>query len=53
MQPRTTQDLRSPSQQSGLACERAAIDQEMARWLLRSPQPVMIIDWSDLKPDKG
>ncbi|SON95871.1 hypothetical protein XFF6990_290022 [Xanthomonas citri pv. fuscans] len=25
----------------------------MARWLLRSPQPVMIIDWSDLKPDKG
>ncbi len=25
----------------------------MARWLLRGPQPVILIDWSDLKPDKS
>ncbi|MDR7194872.1 hypothetical protein J2W68_003626 [Luteimonas terrae] len=36
-----------------LHAERAAIDREMARWLLRSTQPVILIDWSDLKPDKS
>ncbi|HZW17789.1 MAG TPA: IS4 family transposase [Luteimonas sp.] len=36
-----------------LHAERAAIDHEMARWLLRGPQPVIVIDWSDLKPDKS
>ena len=36
-----------------LHAERAAIDREMARWLLRSAQPVILIDWSDLKPDKS
>ncbi len=25
----------------------------MARWLLSSPQPVIVIDWSDLKADKA
>lgn len=25
----------------------------MARWLLRSAQPVIVVDWSDLKPDKS
>lgn len=36
-----------------LHAERTAIDREMARWLLRGPQPVIVIDWSDLKPDKS
>lgn len=36
-----------------LHAERASIDREMARWLLRSAQPVILIDWSDLKPDKS
>ena len=36
-----------------LHAERTAIDREMARWLLRSAQPVILIDWSDLKPDKS
>jgi hypothetical protein len=36
-----------------LHAERAAIDREMARWLLRGSQPVILIDWSDLKPDKS
>ncbi len=36
-----------------LHAERAAIDKDMARWLLRGPQPVIVIDWSDLKPDKS
>ena len=36
-----------------LHLERHAIDQEMARWLLRGQQPVILIDWSDLKPDKS
>ncbi|OLK33606.1 transposase, partial [Xanthomonas oryzae pv. oryzae] len=25
----------------------------MAHWLLRGDQPVIVIDWSDLKPDKS
>lgn len=25
----------------------------MAHWLLRSAQPVIVVDWSDLKPDKS
>ena len=33
--------------------ERHGIEQDMARWLLRGPQPVILIDWSDLKPDKS
>ncbi|QGM01114.1 IS4 family transposase [Stenotrophomonas maltophilia] len=33
--------------------ERGAIEADMARWLLRGPQPVILIDWSDLKPDKS
>lgn len=36
-----------------LYAERHAIDQDMARWLLRGTQPVILIDWSDLKPDKS
>lgn len=36
-----------------LQAERTAIDREMARWLLRGPQPVIVIDWTDLKPDKS
>jgi len=36
-----------------LHAERAAIDHEMARWLLRGAQPVILIDWSDLKADKS
>ncbi|WP_201720832.1 IS4 family transposase [Pseudomonas aeruginosa] len=36
-----------------LQAERTAIDREMARWLLRGRQPVILIDWSDLKPDKS
>jgi hypothetical protein len=36
-----------------LHAERIAIDHDMARWLLRGPQPVIVIDWSDLKPDKS
>lgn len=36
-----------------LQAEHAAIDRDMARWLLRGPQPVIVIDWSDLKPDKS
>ena len=36
-----------------LHAERPAMDREMARWLLRGPRPVIVIDWSDLKPDKS
>jgi hypothetical protein len=36
-----------------LQAERAAIDRDMARWLLRGPRPVIVIDWIDLKPDKS
>lgn len=36
-----------------LQTERTAIDRDMARWLLRGPQPVIVIDWSDLKADKS
>jgi hypothetical protein len=36
-----------------LQAERAAIDRDMALWLLRGPRPVIVIDWSDLKPDKS
>lgn len=36
-----------------LQAERADIDRDMARWLLRGPCPVIVIDWSDLKPDKS
>lgn len=33
--------------------ERARIYAEMGRWLLRGKRPVIVIDWSDLKPDKS
>jgi len=36
-----------------LQAERNDIDRDMARWLLRGPQPIIVIDWSDLKPDKS
>lgn len=36
-----------------LHVERSAIDHDMSHWLLRGEQPVIIIDWSDLKPDKS
>lgn len=36
-----------------LQAERALIDRDMARWLLRGRRPVIVIDWSDLKPDKS
>ena len=34
-----------------LHAERGAIYQVMARWLVRSKQPIIVIDWSDLKQD--
>lgn len=33
--------------------EREQIYGDMARWLLRSERPVIVIDWSDLKADKA
>lgn len=36
-----------------LQAERAAIDRDMARWLVRGPQPVIVVAWSNLKPDKS
>ncbi|MFT3755178.1 MAG: IS4 family transposase [Pseudoxanthomonas sp.] len=36
-----------------LSAERESMDREMARWLLRGPQPVIVIDWADLKADKS
>ena len=33
--------------------ERETIYADMARWLLRSERPVIVIDWSDLKADKA
>lgn len=36
-----------------LHAEREAIYGGMARWLLRSKHPVIVIDWSDLKADKA
>ncbi len=32
---------------------REAIYQVMARWLVRSKQPIIVIDWSDLKQNKS
>jgi len=34
-----------------LHAEREAIHAAMARWLVRSEQPVIVVDWSDLKAD--
>ncbi len=31
--------------------QRAAIYQAMLRWLIREPHPLIVVDWSDLKPD--
>ncbi len=36
-----------------LHAEREQVYADMAHWLLRSEQPVIVIDWSDLKPDKS
>ncbi|MBD4952613.1 IS4 family transposase, partial [Xanthomonas citri pv. citri] len=36
-----------------LQAERSMIERDMAHWLLRGDQPVIVIDWSDLKPDKS
>ncbi|MEZ0472996.1 IS4 family transposase [Luteimonas salinilitoris] len=36
-----------------LHAEREGIHADMARWLLRGPQPVIVIDWTDLKADKS
>lgn len=33
--------------------EREQIYADMARWLLRSERPVIVIDWSDVKADKA
>ena len=33
--------------------EREMVYRGMARWLLRGPHPVIVIDWSDLKADKA
>ena len=35
-----------------MQAEREPIHQDMARWLLRGSQPVIVIDWTDLKADK-
>lgn len=36
-----------------LQVEREQVYADMARWLLRSERPVVVIDWSDLKADKA
>ncbi len=36
-----------------LHAEREHIYSAMARWLVRSKQPIIIIDWSDLKADRS
>lgn len=36
-----------------LHVERELVYADMARWLLRGSQPVIVIDWSDLKADKS
>jgi Transposase DDE domain len=36
-----------------LHAEREQVYADMARWLLRSERPVIVIDWSDLKADKA
>lgn len=36
-----------------LHAERAHIYKAMTRWLVRSKQPVIVIDWSDLKSDRS
>lgn len=36
-----------------LHAERERLYAGMARWLLRGEQPVIVIDWSDLKADKS
>lgn len=36
-----------------LHAERVQVYTDMAHWLLRCKQPVIVVDWSDLKPDKS
>lgn len=35
-----------------LHAEREHVHKAMARWLLRGPHPVIVLDWSDLKADR-
>lgn len=36
-----------------LHAEREPLYASMARWLVRSPHPVIVVDWSDLKADRS
>ncbi len=36
-----------------LQAEREHIYSAMTRWLVRSKQPVIVLDWSDLKADRS
>lgn len=36
-----------------LHVKRESLYANMARWLLRGPHPVIVVDWSDLKADKS
>ena len=36
-----------------LHAEREGVHAGMARWLIRSARPVILIDWSDLKADRS
>lgn len=36
-----------------LHAERETVYRDMARWLLRGPHPIIVIDWSDLKADRA
>ena len=36
-----------------LHAERECLYANMARWLLRGPRPIIVVDWSDLKADKS
>lgn len=36
-----------------LHAECLSLHASMARWLLRGPRPLIVIDWSDLKADKS
>ena len=36
-----------------LHAERMLLYTAMTRWLVRSPQPIIVIDWSDLKRDRS
>lgn len=55
-QPHTRAPLKAFDRLPGnrhLQAERTAIDRDMARWLPRGTCLVIVIDWSDLKPEKS